>query len=236
MKSVTSGNFTFANYANIFRAITLEGYRAITMRDFFAGKYNDDERLLVSRVDVDVKIDRVPRLLAIYETLNIRATFFLRFHAPTYNLLSFGNVAIVQDLVTAGHEVGLHTELSDAEGLCSIDGVALLKREVDLLETLIGTKVFGTASHGDMTGYNNLDFWRTHSAADFGLLYEGYDELLWKHSRYVSDSEWTRWKAYDGGALISDDRRSPAEHAAEKPRVLHVLTHPESWYERYIYE
>ena len=37
-------------------------------------------------------------------------------------------------------------------------------------------KVKGVASHGGLTGYNNLDFWQTRLPGDFGLLYEAYDE------------------------------------------------------------
>jgi peptidoglycan/xylan/chitin deacetylase (PgdA/CDA1 family) len=236
MMNSAANSFTFTKYASIFRALRRAGYRAITMREFFEGAYGVEEHLLVSRVDVDVKIERLPRLREIYAALDLRATFFLRLHAPAYNLMSFGNIAIMRDLVAAGHEIGLHTELVDAAGFCSVEGAALLRQEIDLLETLIGAKIYGTASHGDMTGFNNLDFWASHRPAEFGLLYEGYDEPLWKNCRYVSDSEWTRWKAYENGRLLDEDRRSPVEHAEERPRVLHVLTHPESWYDRYLYE
>jgi hypothetical protein len=236
MTSTAAGEFTFTRYAEIFRALSGAGYRAITMREFFGGAHASQERLLISRVDVDVKIERLPRIQQIYADLKLRATFFLRLHAPTYNLLSLGNIAIVRDLVAAGHEIGLHTELCDAQGYCGIDAVQLLRREIDLLESALGTKIHGTASHGDMTRFNNLDFWGAHRPGEFGLLYEGYDAALWKNCRYVSDSEWVRWKAYENGVLLRDDRRSPVEHAGENPRVLHVLTHPESWYERYIFE
>src|ERR1700683_3804195 len=234
--SPSANDFSYAGYAAIFNGITAAGYRAITMREYFAGARASDERLLISRVEVDVKIDRVPRLLSIYESMGMHATFFFRLHAPTYNLLSLGNVAIMRDLVAAGHEIGLHPELFDAANFGALDAASLLRCEIDLLQTVTGTKIHGTASHGDMTGYNNLDFWRTHSASEYGLLYEAYDEALWKNCRYVSDSEWIRWKAYENGELMTGDRRTPIEHAQDFPRVLHVLTHPESWYERYIYE
>lgn len=236
MNPSTTRGFSFVEYERIFRSAVAAGYRVVTLREFFEGALDGREKLLVNRIDVDVKIDRLPRLSDILGRLGIRASIYLRLHAPTYNLLSFGNLAILRELVRAGHEIGLHTELADAEGHCSIEGPALLRREIDLLETIAGTRVIGTASHGDMTGFNNLHFWKRHRPADFGLLYEAYDPRLWANCRYVSDSEWVRWKAYNNGELIADDRRSPDEHALEGPPVLHVLTHPESWYDRYIYE
>ena len=97
--------------------------------------------------------------------------------------------------------------------------------------------MYGTASHGDMTYFNNLNFWKNHSAKEFGLLYEAYDKKLWDNCRYVSDSEWTKWKAYEKGKLLKNDTRSPIEHILEdKPKVLYLLTHPECWYQEYIHE
>lgn len=236
MSPTNMPGFTFSDYKLIFSEAIAAGYKPVTMRDFFAGACHRDDKVLISRIDVDVKIERLPRLAEILIDLGIRSSIFLRMHAPTYNLLSFGNIGIIQDLVSAGHEIGLHTELIDAQGHCDIDAPALLRREVDLLETITGTKVHGTASHGDMTAFNNLDFWNCHDPAEFGLMYEAYDKRLWNACRYVSDSEWVRWKAYQDGVLIVDDRRTPAEHAKDGVPVLHVLTHPESWYDRYIYE
>ena len=34
----------------------------------------------------------------------------------------------------------------------------------------------GVASHGGMTGLNNLDFWKDREPSDFGLTYEAYRE------------------------------------------------------------
>ena len=87
-----------------------------------------------------------------------------------------------------------------------------------------------------MTHYNNLDFWKTNNPKKFGLVYEAYDEKLWNYCRYISDSEWTQWKAYENGRLLQDDRRTPIEHMGDNCKVLHLLTHPESWYEGFIYE
>jgi hypothetical protein len=228
--------FTFADYRDIFRAALQRGYRIITVAEFFQGAFHKDERVLVNRIDVDVKIDRLRPIGAIFRELGVKASIYVRLHAPTYNLLGFGNIALVRRLIADGHEIGLHTELSDAAGVCGLDGAALLRSELELFERIFGQSVVGTAAHGDMTPYNNLHFWQSHSPSDFGLTYEAYDEPLWKHSLYVSDSEWTRWKAYLNGELLQDDRRHPAEHFDVGHSVVYLLTHPESWYDDYIHE
>ena len=150
--------------------------------------------------------------------------------------MSIGNIKIIQNLISIGCEIGLHTELEDVEGYCKLNKTKLLKKEIELIETIFSIKVFGSASHRDVTNYNNLDFWKENKPKDFGLEYEAYDQKLWNNCRYVSDSEWTQWKSYNNGILMTNDRRNPIDHMKENCKVLNLLTHPESWYQNYIHE
>ena len=101
-------------------------------------------------------------------------------------------------------------------------------------------KVKSVASHGGMTGFNNLDFWKKYKPKDFDLLYEGYDQEpefnLFNESFYISDSEWTQWKCYDKGKLSENDRRSPSEHIKEKHELVHLLIHPDTYFKNHFYE
>jgi hypothetical protein len=229
--------FRYTDYEEMVSSIVQAGYRFITLRQYFSHSFEPSERLVVNRIDVDVKIERLAVLRQIFRRQNIRASIFVRLHAPQYNLLNFGTLRLLRDLVADGHEIGLHTELMDAEGFLGVRGASVLRSEIDMLQTLLGEQIYGTASHGDMTPHNNLHFWQNHYPHDFGLLYEAYDRRLWENCRYVSDSEWVRWKAYSNGALMEGDRRTPHRHILDDaPPVVYLLTHPESWYEYYLYE
>lgn len=120
------------------------------------------------------------------------------------------------------------------------DPAASLRRDLAVMEAMLGQRIVGVASHGGLTGLNNLDFWTAHRPGEFGLLYEAYDHEpefnVFQESLYVSDSEWTRWKCYDKGRLIEGDRRSPAELALDGHAVLHTLVHPDTYYDRHFYE
>ncbi len=229
-------NFTFDFYKKIFQTALNNSYSVITLKEFFNDEYIKDEKILVNRIDVDFRIDRLETIYRIFKELEIKASVYLRIHSPEYNLLSIGNIKIIQDLVSIGCEIGLHTELEDLGGYCKLNKQKVLEKELEFLENIFETKIYGTASHGDMTHYNNLDFWKTNKPNDFGLAYEAYDHKLFNHCRYVSDSEWIQWKAYENGKLLEDDRRTPIEHMKDNCKVLHLLTHPESWYKNYIYE
>ena len=230
-------DFTFYNYERIFKKALANKYKIITLKEFFSDEYDKSQHIFINRIDVDFKIERLKTIYKIFKKLDIRASIYLRLHSPNYNLLSFGNIRIIKNLISIGCEIGLHTELEDASGYCSIEKKELLEQEIKLFETVFGVKVYGTASHGDMTHYNNLDFWNAYTVENFGLLYEAYDKKIWNHCRFISDSEWTRWKSYENGKLIENDRRDPIEHMVnDKPKIFNLLTHPESWYEGYIYE
>lgn len=229
-------NFTFNSYKKIFQIALEQGYSVITLKEFFSNEFDKNKKILINRIDVDFKIDRLNHIYEIFKDLNITASIYVRLHSPNYNLLTIGNIRIIQKLIDIGCEIGLHTELEDVGNYCNIDKQELLKKEIQLFETIFQTKIFGTASHGDMTPHNNLDFWENNKPKNFGLMYEAYDERLWNHCRYVSDSEWVQWKAYENGIRLDNDRRTPLEHLQETPPIFHLLTHPESWYNEYIHE
>ncbi|WP_419765644.1 MAG: hypothetical protein ACNI28_03700 [Arcobacter sp.] len=229
-------DFTFGFYKKIFQDVLKNNYKVITLKEFFENEYDNNEKIFINRIDVDVEIGRLKTIYKIFKELEIKASIYLRLHSPEYNLLSIGNIKIIQDLISIGCEIGVHTELEDVNGYCGIDNLKLLKEEIKLFEVLFQIKIYGTASHGDRTPFNNLDFWKNNSPKDFGLIYEAYDKKLWDNCLYVSDSEWTQWKSYRNGKLLEDDRRTPIEHMIDNPKIMHLLTHPESWYNNYIYE
>lgn len=195
---------------------------------------------VVSRVDVDLSPAKADRLREILDGLGIKASFFVRLHALEYNPFSFENYRIFRSIMHSGHELGLHTEIIDASTIWQEDARACFERDLAAFECIFGARPIGTAAHGGATGLNNLDFWKTHTPEEFGQLYEAYSESesfsLFQDSIYVSDSEWTRWKSYDGGRLQQGDRRSPSAIAENKPPLIYMLVHPDTYFDRHCYE
>ena len=105
---------------------------------------------------------------------------------------------------------------------------------------MLDINIQGIASHGGLTGYNNLDFWDNRSAKDYGLLYEAYNKSddfnLFDNSFYLSDSEWTQWKCYSKGLLQTDDRRGLSEHIQDRHKLIYLLIHPDTYYDNHCYE
>jgi hypothetical protein len=235
-------HFTYSNIEEQYKEIKNLGYKFITCEEYVAKKKNKEinDLTVVNRVDIDFSVKKTKSLIDIFNRLDIKTTFFLRLHAPEYNPFSFENYKIIKYLIDSGHELGYHSEIIDQATIWKEDAEKCLLRDIDIINRMFKIEVKGVASHGGLTGLNNLDFWKNKKASDFGLLYEAYDHQpefnLFQESFYVSDSEWTRWKAYNRGKLLQDDRRSIAEHAKDKHAILHILIHPDTYFDNHFYE
>ena len=195
---------------------------------------------VVNRVDIDISVKKAEFLLEIFNNLQIKASFFVRLHAAEYNPFSFENYRILKSIRDSGHEIGYHSEVIDQSFIWSETPAECLKRDIDVLNRMLEIDMKGAASHGGMTGLNNLDFWKKYSPSDFGLAYEAYDKDesfgLFDSSFYISDSEWIRWKCYDRGVLCVGDNRTIEQHAQNNHPLIYLLIHSDTYYFRHPYE
>ena len=232
--------FTWKNIEKEYENILKNGYQIITCEEYVKSKGKLNKKTLVNRIDIDLSVKKTTYLLDIFDRLKIKGTFFLRLHAPEYNPFSFESYRIIKRLLASKHELGYHSEIIDQSIIWNEDAETCLLRDLKVIEKMFDYKVKSVASHGGMTGYNNLDFWKDKKPKDYGLLYEAYDNEpefnLFHESFYISDSEWTQWKCYNKGKLIKNDVRSPSEHLQDNHQLIHLLIHPDTYYNNHIYE
>jgi len=233
-------HFTFSNIESQYRMALEAGYEFITCIEYYKIKSSLPPLTIVNRVDIDVSVKKADRLRDMFNRLGIKATFFIRLHATEYNPFSFENYRILKALRDDGHELGFHSEIIDEAIIWNENASDCLKRDIDVLKRMLEIDIFGIASHGGMTGLNNLNFWKERRVSEFGLLYEAYEQSdsfnLFNSSFYISDSEWTRWKCYNKGELCQGDNRSLGEHLANKHELIYLLIHSDSYFDRHIYE
>lgn len=240
-KSNHKFGFTFESIEEQFSLALGLGYKVLTCAEYVVvKKAGFSGKLLVNRVDIDFSCKKAKRLADIFNRLRIKATFFVRLHAPEYNPFSFENYRCLKYIKESGHEIGYHSEVIDAAVIWDESDEECLRRDVDVLNRMLGIKVTGVASHGGMTGLNNLDFWKDKNPLDFQLLYEAYDRRstfnLFHESLYVSDSNWTNWKCYENGVLREGDTRNLGEHCGNGHKVIYSLIHPDTFYDEHFYE
>lgn len=233
--------FTFEALETQYREILNHGYAVITCAEYVALKKKGlPEKTLVNRIDVDVSVKKAEQLGHICNNLGIKATFFIRLHAPDYNPFSFENYRVIKFLIQSGHEIGYHSEVLDQAAIWQENAAECLQRDLEIMNRIFGIRVNGVASHTGITGVNNLAFWNEMKPSDFGLLYEAYDRQpefnLFQDALYISDSEWKNWKCYNKGKLIEGDRRSPSEHAKDGHSIIYLLIHSDTYYYIHSYE
>ncbi len=233
--------FTYAKLKAQYREALNQEYAVIRCCDYVNLKRNGlPPKTLVNRVDIDFSVKKAGQLGQLFNDLGIKATFFVRLHAPEYNPFSFENYRIIKALIQSGHEIGYHSEILDQAAIWAEDAAACLQRDIDVINKMFGIRIRGVASHRGMTGLNNLDFWKDKTPADFDLLYEGYDKQpafnLFQEAFYVSDSEWTQWKCYNKGTLVAGNTQRLGDHVKDGHALLYLLIHPDTYFERHFYE
>ena len=233
-------HFTFTNIEAQYRLALSEGYKFITCSEYAEKKGNLPNLTIVNRVDIDLSVKKADRLRDIFDRLGIKSSFFVRLHASEYNPFSFENYRILKAIRDSGHEIGYHSEIMDQAAIWGEDAADCLRRDVDVINRMLDIHIKGIASHGGMTGLNNLDFWKYRLATEFGVQYEAYDKSdafnLFDTAFYISDSEWTQWKCYNKGKLCQNDRRTFGEHLADKHALIYLLIHPDTYFDRHFYE
>lgn len=239
---------TYANWERLLRMLLEAGYRGLTHAQYARGEYAAGEKILLLRhdADLDPALGRTMRLAEVEKRLGLVSTVFLRLHDPDYNLLGYRELVRVRRLLGDGFELGLHCETVDlaaalAAALTAAPGpppdpAELLRRDLAILGQVIGAPVAGAAPHGDMTPHNNADVFKERDAAEFGLLYQAYDQGRgFFRGWYVSNYQGNNWKRYQDGRLAESGQLGFLDYArlaAEQgPPLLTILAHPRCWHE-----
>lgn len=238
MKTNPDFQFTFDKLKSQYETAIDAGYRIVTCEEF-ATKYwknenHSKDKILINRVDIDYSVKKAENIGQIFNELGIKASFFIRLHAPEYNPFSFENYRIIKFLIDSGHEIGYHSEIIDQSTIWKENAEDCLIRDIQTLNRIFGVAIKGVASHGGMTGLNNLDFWKDSKVSDYGLLYEAYE--WFNETFYISDSEWVRWKCYNKGTLIEGDTRSLGEHVMNNHNIIYFLIHSDTYFVEHCYE
>jgi hypothetical protein len=228
--------FTFHFLDKMLASIKSKGYRPLRLYEYDSEPFFKFNFFL--RIDVDFMPEKIPVILDLLEKNDVKATFFFRVFSPSYNPSSFAMRRLIQRIQSDSHEIGLHHESVDASHILNISPLKAFQEQKKLLELITEAPILGAASHGGLTGLNNQDLFESHTCEELGIKYEAYDRNagLFSNSRYVSDSQWFQWKAYENGKIMPGDIRTPEKHLTDSPQNLYVLIHPDTFYSSYPFE
>ena len=210
-----------------------QGFQFITCSDYVKIKNTlKNEKFIVLRVDVDYDLEASHSILKLLKHNGIKASFFIRLHAESYNVFSKKHSSVIKQIISEGHEIGYHSELIDMGACFGISPSQILSQDMGLFEEFYGSKFNGSASHREPEGKNNLLFWQGKNSTEYDLVYEAYDNSsqfgLFFNSFYISDSEWYNWKNFVNGVQLNTSFNL-SEAIQNGYHHIYLLIHPDTY-------
>lgn len=205
--SVEFSDFTESGYRDLL-SLAASRYRFARFGDSSA------DRHVLWRHDIDISVNRAVRLAEIEAELGIISTYFLHFRSPFYNLMNSEMQRLIRRIITLGHDLGLHFDLSrHRQDLSRSMLEAAITAESELLSREFGTPPCAVSFH-------DIGTLREPVPDDDRLcgLVNAYSKHLRDDYGYISDSN----------GIWRYRRLRDVLNRAEEER-LQVLTHPEWW-------
>lgn len=211
------GPFTYGYYKHMLEASLSKGFVISSFKNYDSSNL----KTIILRHDVDYTLDGVLHAAKIEKGLGCTATYLFRLHSE-YNLFNCVNWNVVQQLVDMGHEIGLHFEAMNVGRALNINPVMLIKKQKDILESMLGEKVLTASEHRDISGqiHNTPLFHDKYDPYQSGgFSFYAMDPKYCKEMKYLSDSN-AHWRE---GDLL--------EHIDSFNR-FQVLIHLDWWFEK----
>lgn len=208
---MSAAPFTHAEYRLMLRAGRDAGYRFATFDELVSVR-RSAERACFLRHDCDNDLVAATALARIEAELDIRSTYFVMTRSALYNLMAPPMLALVREIISLGHRIGLHFDEMPYRAHPSVAVAEQVDRERAWLAQELGEPVgivsFHQPSPRVLANEVRLNCLNTYDRADMAGLH------------YLSDSN-LRFRG-----------KTPVElFASREHRLLHILLHPEWWTE-----
>lgn len=199
--------FTLESYSDLLRELTATGAKFQPISRMGQASAKD----VFLRHDLDFSLELALPMARVEHSLGISSTYFVLMSGP-YNACSARSISAMHELVSMGHNLGLHYDLSlYPENMQAAQG--RLTREIEFLQELAGTPIESIVMHEPFRGHQ--DFFIDNDCWINPSLYQKQDPQL----LYISDS----CRAWRDDSLL--------RYIAGDTEKTHLLlnTHPESW-------
>jgi len=200
--------FSYKTYKELLELLTREN-RSVCFED--CPLPNNLTPYFILRHDVDFYPEAALRIAELEAGMRIRASYFLLFSSPFYNLLSESYCRFPKRLIELGHEVGLHYDLRAYGAMGGTNSVGTLFDECEILKKLTGRRVRSIAMHNP--SLSGADPFR-----NLKELVNAYDDQYTTEIAYYSDS----CGAWGNDAVA-------ALRPGHVPAQLQLLIHPFFW-------
>jgi hypothetical protein len=202
-------DFTISAY----RELATKASEKFTSVSFCTFQNSPDTRKLLWRHDVDFSLNRSLDIARIDAEIGLQATFFIRLRSEFYNALENSQTKIIDNILSLGHEIGLHFESRyDAPILDKSELEERIEKDSQILKFETGISVTSFSFH------NPTPEILEYKDDRYAGLVNAYSRSIMNEFDYVSDSNgFWRFQRLD------DVLSKPTGN-------LQVLTHPGWWH------
>lgn len=166
---------------------------------------------LYLRHDVDFSVRLAVEMARVEHQLGVRSAYYILLSGP-HNVLHPASVDAIKELVSLGHDIGLHYDLKNYPS-DEKEQVYRLEKELELLSYLAGVPVETIVMHEPFRGEEDI-FLHNNKGLINPAKYQNDHGVL-----YVSDS----CRAWRDTTLMDFVQGKTQE------KILQLNTHPESW-------
>lgn len=205
-------SFKYSHWKEILVEASRLGYALTSFKNYDPSM----KQVIILRHDVDYSAN-VEAMARTEHECGATATYFLRMHSSYYNPLSYRNYKAFKELLTMGHEIGLHFDGIPFIGSFGENLASVFKKDKELLETMFNIEIVSASVHAfwtlpvpDYFGFN---------AGELGIENYAYAAKFTKDMKYISDSR----GGWQEGCLCKLLGKYPK---------IQCLTHPYWWYEK----
>lgn len=219
-----SCSWTYEHYSSCLQVAKKQGYDIILFSE--AEDIENGKKFIILRHDIEWSVPRALNMARMENSIGVRSTYFVRVHAPNYNIYAYNNYMALQEILSLGHRIGLHFEAIDFSYLTSENPKEVFLKEKTVLEEVLNTNVDLAAAHGEHTTAgprHNRSFFESISKEEVGIRYNAYDSAFTSNIKYISDS-FGFWRE---GCMCN--------HIGLYPR-MQILVHPCWWFKEHLFE
>lgn len=200
--------FTFDSYIELINLLRNEGYNICLYCN-----HNSFDLPVILRHDVDFSLEKALKFAKIEKSLNIKSTYFILVSTDFYNVFSKKSKEIISEILSMGHNIGLHFDEMKYSKRDRESGVLVehMQKEANILSVAIKNKVDTISMHRPSNNTLKADY-------KINKLTNSYGKEFYEEFKYISDSR-MNWRE-DVLSIIKSHRY----------KRLQILTHP-IWYE-----
>ncbi len=222
-------NNRLSTYRKYLELAQKEGYYVCSLDEFFKDKDSSNKHFIL-RHDVDYLLPVTQKMFEIEKKLNIHSTYYFRWSTVDKEL--------IQKMLNAGFDVGLHYEtiatyaqshnIHKKNDLPMNEIKKILKNEIDKFKIELNPEMTSCCSHGAVEnvelGVSNNSLLEKNDYNLYGIKFEAYDERLYSSYNLYHIMDANLWFNY-GFAY----KTNPIDGMNNNQTNILFLAHPNHW-------